>query len=64
MIVQIAVGSLLLLAEVTRDAIARLGIVVGMHLHALIKSVSVDLLMVQAGGALEGSIPPSRPAVP
>ena len=42
-IVQIAVGRVLLLAEVTRDAIARLGIVVGMPVHALIKSVSIDL---------------------
>ena len=43
-IVQIAVGGVLLLAEVTRDAVAALGIVVGMPLHALIKSVSIDVL--------------------
>jgi molybdate transport system ATP-binding protein len=43
-IVQIAVGRLLLLAEVTRDAIARLGIEDGKRLYALIKSVSVDII--------------------
>jgi molybdate transport system ATP-binding protein len=48
-IVQMAVGRVLLLAEVTRDAIARLGIAVGMRLHALVKSVSIDLLAVHAG---------------
>lgn len=44
--VQIAVGDVLLLAEVTRDAITRLGIAVGVEVHALIKSVSIDLLAV------------------
>jgi molybdate transport system ATP-binding protein len=48
-IVQIAVGRVLLLAEVTRDAIGRLGIAEGAHVHALIKSVSIDLLAVQIG---------------
>jgi molybdate transport system ATP-binding protein len=43
-IVQLEVGALQLLAEVTRDAIARLHIEVGMRLHALIKSVSIDVL--------------------
>ncbi len=43
-IVQIAVGEVRLLAEVTRDAVATLGIVVGMPVHALIKSVSIDVL--------------------
>ena len=47
-IVQIAVGGVLLLAEVTRDAVATLGIVVGMRLHALIKSVSIDVLTTDA----------------
>ena len=47
-IVQIAVGGVLLLAEVTRDAVATLGIVVGMRLHALIKSVSIDVLKTEA----------------
>jgi molybdate transport system ATP-binding protein len=43
-IVQIAVGRTLLLAEVTRDAVARLHIAVGTRLHALIKSVSIDVV--------------------
>ena len=42
-VVQLVVGSLLLLAEVTRDAIARLGITVGARVYALIKSVSIEL---------------------
>jgi molybdate transport system ATP-binding protein len=42
-IVQIAVGKVLLLAEVTQDAVARLNIAVGLRVHALIKSVSIDL---------------------
>jgi molybdate transport system ATP-binding protein len=53
-IVQIAVGQILLLAEVTRDAIGRLGISVGMQLQALIKSVSIDLLAIQAANTDEG----------
>jgi molybdate transport system ATP-binding protein len=43
-IVQIAVGRVLLLAEITRDAVRRLGIAEGGHVHALIKSVSIDLI--------------------
>jgi molybdate transport system ATP-binding protein len=43
-VVQIAVGQVLLLAEVTSDAVTRLGITVGRHLHVLIKSVSIDVL--------------------
>ena len=43
-IVQITVGRVLLLAEVTRDAIRSLGIEVGIGLHALIKSVSIEVL--------------------
>jgi molybdate transport system ATP-binding protein len=43
-VVQIAVGDTLLLAEVTRDAVVRLGIAVGVQLHALIKSVSIDVI--------------------
>jgi molybdate transport system ATP-binding protein len=46
-IVQIAVGQIFLLAEVTRDAIRSLGIQVGLGLHALIKSVSIEVLSVQ-----------------
>lgn len=52
-IVQIAVGGVLLLAEVTRDAVATLGIVVGTRLHALIKSVSIDVLKTEATDAKE-----------
>jgi molybdate transport system ATP-binding protein len=43
-IVQLAVGGVLLLAEITRDAVTALGITVGTPLHALIKSVSIDLI--------------------
>lgn len=43
-VVQITVGTLRLLAEVTRDAIAQLGITVGTPLHALVKSMSLDAL--------------------
>jgi molybdate transport system ATP-binding protein len=50
-IVQIAVGGVLLLAEVTRDAVTTLRIVVGMHLHALVKSVSIDVLTTEAPDA-------------
>lgn len=42
-VVQLAVGESLLLAEVTRDAVARLGVAPGRQLHALIKSVSIDV---------------------
>jgi molybdate transport system ATP-binding protein len=43
--VQVAVGSVLLLAEVTRDAVATLGIAVGTPLYALVKSVSIDVIV-------------------
>ena len=43
-IVQIAIGRVFLLAEVTRDAIDRLGIGVGTRLYALIKSVSIGVI--------------------
>ena len=43
-VVQLAVGRIELLAEVTRDAVGRLAIDVGTHLHALVKSVSIELL--------------------
>jgi molybdate transport system ATP-binding protein len=43
-IVQIAVGNVLLLAEVTRDAISRLELTRGKRLYALIKSVSIGVL--------------------
>jgi molybdopterin-binding protein len=43
-IVQLSVGRVLLLAEVTRDAVSSLRIERGMRLHALIKSVSIEVL--------------------
>jgi len=42
--VQMAVGGMLLLAEVTRDAVTRLRIEPGASLHALVKSVSIDVV--------------------
>jgi molybdate transport system ATP-binding protein len=42
-VVQVAVGKVHLLAEVTRDAVRRLGIAEGLRIHALIKSVSIEL---------------------
>jgi molybdate transport system ATP-binding protein len=47
-VVQLAVGGEVLLAEVTRDAIGRLGIDAGQRLYALIKSVSIELLASDA----------------
>jgi len=44
MVVQLDLGGTMLLAEVTRDAVERLGIGAGQRLHALIKSVSIELL--------------------
>ena len=43
-IVQLAVGRTRILAEVTSDAVSRLGIVEGASLQALIKSVSLEVL--------------------
>jgi molybdate transport system ATP-binding protein len=43
-IVQVAVGAVRLLAEVTLDAVSALGIVEGQRLHVLVKSVSIDVL--------------------
>jgi molybdate transport system ATP-binding protein len=59
-VVQVAIGHLLLLAEVTRDAVERLQLAPGRPVHALVKSVSVD---VQAGGAsnASGADPMSKP---
>ena len=48
---QVADGAVRLLAEVTRDAVARLRLAPGAPVHALIKSVSIDV----AGGAEAGS---------
>ena len=46
-IVQLAVGTLLLLAEITADAVTRLGIAPGVQLYALVKSVSIDVVRGQ-----------------
>jgi molybdate transport system ATP-binding protein len=43
-VVQLAVGGTRLLAEVTRDAVARLAVLPGLRLHALIKSVSLQVM--------------------
>jgi molybdate transport system ATP-binding protein len=43
-VVQLAIGSAFLLAEVTSDAVTRLGIAPGVQLFALVKSVSVQLV--------------------
>ena len=50
-IVQIAVGRILLLAEVTRDAVEELGITAGRRIYALIKSVSIRLVEREPAGA-------------
>ncbi len=41
-VVQVAIGSILILAEVTLDAVDRLGLAVGGDVYALVKSVSID----------------------
>jgi molybdate transport system ATP-binding protein len=48
-IVQVSVGSILLLAEVTQDAVERLGLAVGSPVYALIKSVSLDARPLSSG---------------
>jgi molybdate transport system ATP-binding protein len=45
-IVQVRVGTTHVLAEVTGDAVARLALTVGAPVHALVKSVSIDLHVV------------------
>jgi molybdate transport system ATP-binding protein len=55
-IVQMTVGRTLLLAEVTRDAIRKLDIKVGAHLHALVKSVSIDVLAPDANASGEAGL--------
>jgi molybdate transport system ATP-binding protein len=52
-VVQLAVGGLLLLAEVTPDAIDRLDITIGRRIYALIKSVSIDCV---GGGASASTV--------
>jgi molybdate transport system ATP-binding protein len=60
-VVQLTVGRVVLLAEVTRDAVGRLGIDVGQHLHALIKSVSIELVASDANDAQEFVAEPLEP---
>jgi molybdate transport system ATP-binding protein len=48
--VQVAVGGILLLAEVTRDAIHNLAIALGTPIYALVKSISIDVVGAQEGG--------------
>ena len=50
--VQVAVGGTPLLAEVTRDAVDRLGIIEGAPIHALVKSVSIDVQPASAGSSM------------
>ena len=50
-IVQVAVGEVRLLAEVTRDAVAQLGILPGRPIHALIKSVSLEVRATESAPA-------------
>ena len=49
-VVQLAVGAAQILAEVTSDAITRLGVVPGGELHALVKSVSLQVIAASAEG--------------
>jgi molybdate transport system ATP-binding protein len=48
-IVQVEVGRLLLLAEVTQDAVDRLRLAPGTPVHALVKSVSIDVVTADSG---------------
>lgn len=48
-IVQISVGQVLLLAEVTKDAVSRLEMSIGRRVYALVKSVSIELPSVDSG---------------
>jgi molybdate transport system ATP-binding protein len=50
-VVQLAVGRIHLLAAVTRDAVERLRITEGTRLHALVKSVSLDVLATRPASA-------------
>jgi molybdopterin-binding protein len=56
--VQVIVGGVRLLADVTPDAVERLQLGVGTAVHALIKAVSVDVLGQHAHAAV-GSSPTS-----
>lgn len=46
-VVRLAVGDTLLLAEITRDAVRRLGVAPGRRVYALIKSVSLQVMPSQ-----------------
>jgi molybdate transport system ATP-binding protein len=52
-IVQLAIGGSRLLAEVTQDAVSTLRIAPGARLHALIKSVSIQVRDVAAPSKAE-----------
>jgi molybdate transport system ATP-binding protein len=54
-VVQLQVGGMHLLAEVTRDAVVRLHIEEGRSLHALIKSMSLDVLATDPPGTIEST---------
>jgi molybdate transport system ATP-binding protein len=54
-IVQVAVGRTLVLAEVTRDAVERLNLAAGTPIHALVKSVSIDVVTAGSGLGARGS---------
>jgi molybdate transport system ATP-binding protein len=58
-VVQIAVGSLLLLAEVTRDAVDRLQLAPGRPIHALVKSMSIDVQGVAADDLCPSNMDPA-----
>ena len=62
-VVETEVGATRLLAEITRDAVARLGITPGAVLHLLLKSVSIDL-WVPGGDAPGAGGPTPGPATP
>ena len=55
-IVQVEVGRLLLLAEVTQDAIDRLRLAPGTPVHALVKSVSIDVVTTDSGLGARDSV--------
>jgi len=48
-VVQVSIGSILLLAEVTHDAVERLGLAVGRPVYALVKSVSIEARPLSLG---------------
>jgi molybdate transport system ATP-binding protein len=48
-VVQIAIGGVRLLAEVTRDAVQTLGIAEGLPIYALVKSVSLEIRTTRGG---------------